>query len=418
MTQPATIPRLRGFDHTIRFLRSGYRFIPDACDALHSDRFHARLMLSPVLCARGEDAARMFYGGDHFTRQGAMPPTVLRLLQDKGSVQGLEGAAHRHRKWMFVDLLMGEAQTDSFTALFEEEWLAALQDWASRDEIVLFDEANLVLTRAICRWTGVPLEDGGDRQMCHELSGMIENAGRIGPRVIAALIRRRRTERRIKALILQARDGVGEPGSPLWRVAHFRDHDGKLLEAEAATVEVLNILRPTVAIGRYIMFAAMALQDHPTWELSLHGANAAQYDSFAEEVRRVYPFFPLIAGVAKYGFDWDGLPVAKGDWMLLDLYGTNRDPRRFAIPQDFDPQRAPSWRDQGYDFIPQGGGPVTDTHRCPGEELTVAVMRAATRMLVERMDYVVPGQNRSMPLSRIPARPHSGFVLSHVRPAE
>jgi fatty-acid peroxygenase len=152
MTQPATIPRLRGFDHTIRFLRSGYRFIPDACDALHSDRFHARLMLSPVLCARGEDAARMFYGGDHFTRQGAMPPTVLRLLQDKGSVQGLEGAAHRHRKWMFVDLLMGEAQTDSFTALFEEEWLAALQDWASRDEIVLFDEANLVLTRAICRW--------------------------------------------------------------------------------------------------------------------------------------------------------------------------------------------------------------------------------------------------------------------------
>ncbi len=41
----------------------------------------------------------MFYSGDRFTRTGgAMPPTVLRLLQDKGSVQQLDGAAHlQHR---------------------------------------------------------------------------------------------------------------------------------------------------------------------------------------------------------------------------------------------------------------------------------------------------------------------------------
>lgn len=412
MSDAADVPRLKGFDHTIGFVRAGYGFVQRHCDALGTDRFRARIMLRPVLCARGESAARMFYGGEAFTRQGAMPPTVLRLLQDKGSVQVLDGASHRHRKALFVDLLMGDAPKAAFIALFEEEWNAAMAEWAKRREIVLFDEVNLVLTRAVCRWTGVPVDQIGAARLCHELTSMIENAGRIGPAVLVALNRRRRTEARIKALLDKVRADEHDPASMLGRIVRFKDHDGRALDPESATVEVLNILRPTVAIGRFIMFAAMALHEHPQWRAALNGAPDAAYEAFTEEVRRVYPFFPVVGGVARETLDWNGCRIGKGDWVLLDLFGTDHDPRRFPAPAAFDPDRAPSWRAQGFDFVPQGGGHTPISHRCPGEELTVAVICAALRFLVERMDYSVPQQDLSLSLNRMPARPRSGFRLS------
>jgi len=43
-------------------------------------------MLRKVICTMGEEAATMFYPADRFTRKRALPPTTLRLLQDKGSM--------------------------------------------------------------------------------------------------------------------------------------------------------------------------------------------------------------------------------------------------------------------------------------------------------------------------------------------
>lgn len=128
MAQPISkTPRLKGFDHTLAFLREGYQFISRRCEGLASDRFSARLMLKPVICMRGEAAAEMFYDGDRFTRRrGAMPPTVLRLLQDKGSVQQLDDEAHRDRKSMFVNLLMSDEAEHQFVEIFRAQWLSAL----------------------------------------------------------------------------------------------------------------------------------------------------------------------------------------------------------------------------------------------------------------------------------------------------
>lgn len=417
-TRAETIPTLKGFDHTLAFLSEGYKFISRRCDSLDSDFVRARLMLKPVICARGSSAAEMVYGGDRFTRQGgAMPPTVLRLLQDKGSVQQLEGSGHRHRKALFVDLLMNENAEAEFLDHFRAEWFQALSKWTERPSIILFDQANLVLTRAICRWMDVPLKAKGDTEMTHELSSMIENAGSVGPGVLVALLRRRKSERFIVSLIKRVRADIPEDSasSPLARIADFRDANGAPLSAEAAAVEVLNILRPTVAIGRYIMFAAMALKDNPDWRMMLLGAEDALYECFAEEVRRLYPFFPVIGGIARKDFKWDGYGIDQGDWVLLDLHGTNHDPRLFPEPHAFEPQRNLSWRKQDYAFVPQGAGKARVNHRCPGEQFTVAAIREATRLLVEEMEYEVPQQDFTMPLNHIPARPKSGMILSNVR---
>jgi hypothetical protein len=76
---------------------------------LGSDAFQTRLLLQEVTCANGDEAAELFYGRDLFTRVGAMPVTVLKLLQDRGSAQLLEGGEHRRRKRMFISLMTPES---------------------------------------------------------------------------------------------------------------------------------------------------------------------------------------------------------------------------------------------------------------------------------------------------------------------
>ena len=417
MGTPTPVPRLEGFDQTLAFLREGYDFISRRCERLGSDRFLTRLMLSPVMCTRGAEAAEMFYEGDRFTRQGALPPTTLRLLQDKGSVQQLDGAAHLHRKSLFIELLMSSSAEGEIVDLFREEWHRSLADWTRQPQVVLLEEVNLVITRAICRWTAVPLKQMSAEEMTDELASMVEYSGSVSPGVLVALLRRRRTELHLEGLVRDMRAGRADipPEAPARRIARFRDIDGNLLTEKAVAVEILNILRPTLAIGRFIVFAAMALREHEEWRSRLQGADDATYDFFAEEVRRLYPFFPLAGGIATESFEWRGHRVEEGDWVLLDLHGTNHHPKLFEKPDSFDPGRRLSWRDQGYDFIPQGAGDTSRTHRCPGEQFTVALMREATRMLVEEMDYRVPPQDLSMARNRMPTRPKSGMILADVR---
>jgi fatty-acid peroxygenase len=410
------IPRDPSFDSTFALRREGYDFISRRCDRLGSDIFSTRLMLRRVICVRGADAARMFYDGDRFTRSGAMPQITLRLLQDKGSVQQLDGAAHRHRKAMFLSMLLAPEQIERLTADFRREWLAAIEGWEWRGEISLFDEANLVLTRAVLAWAGLMQEIADARRLCRELSGMIENAGRFGIHAWVALLTRRGTERLVRKRVREVRDGslpLAET-APLRVIAEHRDESGDFLSANDAAVELVNLLRPVVAVGRYVMFSAMALHSDPQWCERFASGDESQLEAFVEEVRRLYPFFPLIGGRARHSFTWQDHAILRGEWVLLDLHGTNHDPRRFPAPGEFRLGRAISWKSQGFDFIPQGGGEAAVTHRCPGEAITVALMKEAIRLLTRSVSYEVPPQDLSLDLSRMPARPPSGLRISNI----
>jgi fatty-acid peroxygenase len=165
------------------------------------------------------------------------------------------------------------------------------------------------------------------------------------------------------------------------------------------------------------MLCALALHEHPKWHDAVRGAPEPIQQAFAEEVRRFYPFFPAIAGKARRAFQHHGHQFAKGDWMLLDLHASCHHHQMFPRPDEFDPHRPNSWMDQGFGLIAQGAGQVHRTHRCPGERLTVALMRRAIGLLTEEMTYTVPDQDLTLPASRIPARPASGFLMADIRAA-
>ena len=418
-TQPyheRRIPKDPAFDGTLAVLRDGYRFILNRCRKLNSDLFQTRLLLRRAVCIHGEDAARIFYDGERFTRVGAIPPMQAKLLQDYGSVQGLDGEHHRHRKRMFTELLAAD-EVARLTACVAEEWIAKLPIWERQDRVILFDELQEILCRGVCGWAGISMSERDVRKRTLELGEMIEAAGSLGPRNWRAQFLRSRCERWARGLIESARSGAisFESGSPVQIIAQHQEPDGRLLPADVVAVELINLLRPTVAIARFIVFAAVASQEHPDYQERIRGGDRAFTWAFAQEVRRVYPFFPFIAGRARLPFEWNGHAFQKNDWVLLDIYGTNRDPRSYAEAETFWPERFIEAPPGLFAFVPQGAGDATLTHRCPGEDATVAIMVMALTMLTQQMAYRVPDQDLSFDLASIPALPKSRFVIDEVR---
>ncbi|WP_142850052.1 cytochrome P450 [Telmatospirillum sp. J64-1] len=411
------IPRDTAFDSTLALLSEAYRFIPNRCRRYRSDLFETRLMLQKAVCMSGEDAARVFYDGDRFTRQRAMPPTTLMLLQDLGSVQMLDGEDHRWRKRMFMSLMT----PDSIRRLGElasEEARLSLKEWERKGEVVLHEEMQDILCRAVCRWAGLSMSLPESREKAREFGAMIDGAGAVGPRNWKGMRLRNRTERWARGRIEGIRAGkvrVTED-SPAAVIAAHRDRQGRLLDVAAAAVELLNLLRPTVAVARFVVFAALALHDHPGWRTRLAEGDEQDLEHFVQEVRRFYPFFPFIAGRAREAFDWRGYHFVKDRWVILDIYGTHHDPRVWSEPDLFQPDRFRDWNGSAFSLIPQGGGDHYSGHRCPGEWFTIDLMKRMIRLLVRDMDYDVPQQDLSIDLSRMPTIPKSRFRIAHVRP--
>nr|WP_012311574.1 cytochrome P450 [Arthrobacter sp. AK-1]ABR67042.1 putative fatty acid beta hydroxylase [Arthrobacter sp. AK-1] len=400
-------------DSSLALLREGYTFISSRCDRLGTDLFRTTLILRPVVCLRGAEAAEFFYGGGRFGRKAAMPRSAQHLLQDAGSVQSLQGSAHRRRKQLFLDLMTNES-VERLGRAFDTEWHSARERWQDSGEVVLHDEVRRVLTATACHWAGVSADRATVSRRARELSLMIDKAGAVGPVNWYARWRRRSTEKWAGECISSIRRNgpAAASGSPAAVIAFHTDEHGNPLSAEVAAVELLNLLRPIVAVSRFMVFAAVALQQHPEWNDIVRKGQDADLDCFAQEVRRYYPFFPFVGGTARETLEWKGHTFKTGQWALFDLYGTNHDGRLWKDPESFNPARFRVWRPDPHTLVPQGAGDAAVGHRCPGEDITVDLIRRATRALAAESGISVPAQDLSIDLTRMPALPRSGFILS------
>src|SRR5215207_5494882 len=133
----SSIPREPTADGALSLLREGYEFIGNRCRRYGTDVFETRVLLQPAVCMRGAEAARVFYEPGRFTRKRALPLPVLALMQDLGSVQVLDDAAHRHRKQMFMGLMAPEALA-RLADLTADAWDAAVSRWQRAGEVDVF----------------------------------------------------------------------------------------------------------------------------------------------------------------------------------------------------------------------------------------------------------------------------------------
>ncbi|MDX2564502.1 cytochrome P450 [Streptomyces sp. TX20-6-3] len=402
-------------DSTLGLLTQGYAWLPDRMRGTLDGTFRTRLLGRPAIALRGPEAVAFFYDEKHVVRAGALPDPVLATLFGRGAVHTLDGDAHRARKAMFLGLLKDGSGVDALAAHVAARWREAMAG-RRNERVVVFDVAAEVLARAVCDWTGVPLSDEECAALARDCTAMVDGFASPGPRHLRARRARSRQEEAMASLVSDVRRApeADSDGSALQTLAWHRDADGDLLDLHTAAVELLNIIRPTVAIAWFAAFAAHALHRRPHHRALLRSDTDGRHTrAFAHEVRRFYPFAPFVGGLAAPDVTWRGEALAKDSLVLLDLYGQNHDPTLWDDPYRFEPRRFsdPSGPGDPLDnLVPQGGGDPARGHRCPGEDITVAVLGVLAGELA-RLDYDVPDQDLAIPLTRMPTLPRSGFQV-------
>lgn len=409
------IPRDDGFDNSLALLKEGYLYIHNRAETFQSDLFKTRIMGKNAICMRGKEAAKLFYDEDKFQRKLAVPNRIQETLIGKRAIQTLDGQKHRLRKYLFMSLMTPQQQKQ-LAEKTAEQWKQAKKQWETKKQIVLFEEAKKVLCKVACEWAGVPLSEREVSVRADDFISIVYVFGRVGPEHWKGRIARNRIEDWLEAVIDDTRSGTlhVDEATALYKMAFFQDKKGQHFSTHMAAVELMNVIRPIVAIATYITFAAVALHEHAGQMEKLKAGTHDDFVRFIHEVRRYYPFGPFVGARVKKTFYWKNVEFKKGTLVFLDIYGTNHDPRIWENPNEFNPDRFQNWDGNLFNFIPHGGGDPAKGHRCPGEGITVEVMRATLDFLVNHIDYHVPSQDLSYKMNQIPTLPKSGFVMSFV----
>ncbi|WP_172200939.1 cytochrome P450 [Saccharibacillus qingshengii] len=416
MSNTNQMPREEGIDHTLSLMREGYMYILNRRHGFNSDVFETRLFGKKAICMGGKEAAEVFYNTEKFRRKDAAPNRAVQTLLGKNGVQALDGQDHRHRKEMFMSIMSPDG-LKKLTDITKNQWEMAVDKWEQIDEIILYEEVQEIMYRTACQWAGVPVQEDEVKKLTKDLVAMFESPAAIGPKHWLGRYARNKVEKSIGELINEVREGRVNPpeNTALHTFSWHRNLEGNLLDTETAAVEVINILRPIVAIAIFINFTALAVHHYPEEREKLESGDERYAQMFVQEVRRFYPFFPFVAALVKKDFTWNSYKFEEGTLTLLDIYGTNHDPKIWENPDVFSPDRFAEWEGSPFTFIPQGGGDYLMGHRCAGEWVTIEVMKVSLDYLANRMEYDIPDQDLSYSMVSIPSIPHSKVVIKNVK---
>lgn len=411
------IPREDGMDHTFNLLREGYLYILNRRRSFNSDCFETRILGKKVICMGGKEAAEVFYDPDNFVREGSAPNRLKQTLFGKKAVQTLDGESHRHRKEMFMSIMTPE-NLNRLKEMVKTEWENAARKWEQQERILFYEEIQEVMCRTACKWAGVPIAENEIKNLTNDLEAMFESPAALGPNHWKGRNARNHVEKWIQELVDKVRnEQIQLPGNnALYRFSWQRDLEGNLLDPVTVSVEVINILRPIVAISIFINFTVLALHHYPEERKKIVSDNDGKYaHMFIQEVRRFYPFFPFIAAKVRKDFNWKNYTFKENTLAFLDVYGTNHDPEEWENPDLFYPQRFAEWKGSPFGFIPQGGGEYAMGHRCAGEWVTIEVMKESLDFLINGMEYDLPEQDLSYSLVSIPSIPHSKIIMENIK---
>ncbi len=340
MRQNSNIPKERGLDNTLNILKEGYLFIPNRMNLFNSHIFKTRIMGQKAICITGKEASKIFYNPDLFQRKGVAPKRIQKTLFGVNAIQGKDGLAHIKRKSLFMNIL-SQKEEEKIGRLVKEELIKSIDKWEHMGEVVLFREISEIICYVVCNWVGICITREEAKTRANDFLRMIYSFASVGPKYEKGKKARKSTERWIENIVEDVRNNkikVGE-NSPLYKITFYKDTDNKLLDSKMVAIEVINTIRPIVAVSTYVVFAALALHTNPHCKEKLIKNEDNYYEIFVQEVRRFYPFTPFVVAKVKQNFLWNRYEFKKGDLVILDVYGINHDPQIWNEPEKFDPER-------------------------------------------------------------------------------
>ncbi|MGM9902743.1 MAG: cytochrome P450 [Enterococcus sp.] len=401
-----------------KYYDKGYKMLQELREEANAPVVKAKIFNKEAVIIYGENAAKIFYDPRNFKRKGAMPKMVLKTLFGKDGVQSLDGAEHHHRKAIFMDLMTPE-RMEEYHRIVDRVLKQQLEKQQGTFE--LFDLSKIVLFTAICEWSGINLADYSKEeinQLADYQISMISGTVTSPIDHFKGMDHRKKSEKWAQKLIEEARENPvpGKENVALYAFANATDLERNLLPIEIAAVELLNIIRPTVALTVWVDLMGHALFSRPDLRQQLKNDFANLQDPFIQEMRRYYPFFPMLPAFALRDVEVDGYLISKDSWVILDLYGTNHDERTVESPDAFLINRYVGKAkeisyDEEYEMIAQGGGDFRKMHRCAGEWITLHSLRVFSDQLVNQFEFSVPEQDWTIPFNQFPTYPNSRVLL-------
>ncbi len=409
---------------TLAFAKNPFRFIDERLTR-HGRIFRSRLLGRNAVVIAGPEAAGRFIDSRKVARNDSMPPHVQELFAGR-SLPLLDGDAHRTRKSM-VNQAFTRAALTAYLPQMQASIERAFTEWDGQGEIRWLDEMKRLAIEVICS-NVIGMQPGAEMDALRRDYGAVTNGFATlpinlpGTRYRKALQARDRIMTFLRERVRERRTAPGSDG--LSRILAAAALPGGTVSDDDVALELHHIV-----IAGFIVFAELGamvarLTAHPEVRAKLAAEIAAKAPAgpvtletlmtmpyllqVVNEVKRLTPIIPGVFGIAKDGFELDGVSVPAG-WMLIwtitpshVAQGVYSNAEAFD-PDRFSPERAEEQRHE-HAFVPQGAGAVTG-HRCPGLDYATYFMEMFAVVLLRGFTWDLPAQSFEPDFSKTPPEP-------------
>jgi len=131
-------------------------------------------------------------------------------------------------------------------------------------------------------------------------------------------------------------------------------------------------------------------------------------EAVIKESMRILPPVPYTIRVAREPVELNGLPLKKGDRVILSHYVTHHMPELYAEPEKFRPQRWFEISPSQFEYLPFSAGPRI----CIGYSFAMAVMKISLSMILQRFRLTVVPGSRIDRLVQVTMRPKFGIPMT------
>src|SRR5699024_2255757 len=163
-------------------------------------------------------------------RQGTLPKRVVNTLFGKGAIHTTTGKQHIDRKALFMSL-MTEGNLEYVRELTRNFWMANTERMEQMDEVNVYRESIVLLTRVGTRWAGVQAPESEIEQIATDMDIMIDSFKGLGGAFKgyrSSKAARKRVEDWLEDQVIKTRKGEIHPpkGTALYEFARWTDYEG------------------------------------------------------------------------------------------------------------------------------------------------------------------------------------------------